>query len=219
MDFTKYLGIFLISGMIAVGLGCRWFVRPPDRPVLVEQLQGNYTYEDSVDSYSGRFLLISDAEHMAVDLYGPFHMLVTAIRHEQDSTVVYMPIQGQVLILGPDDLLPFEGWNLRVSALEKAYRGYRPSKPDSLIEGDTLVLYEGDLIYHVSDNRLLRLEGPDWSLVNQGVLEGHRPSTIIFNRGDMELSFEFTSIEIKEGKPGQVFSLNLPDGVERLDYR
>ncbi|MBN2381165.1 hypothetical protein JXM67_15305 [candidate division WOR-3 bacterium] len=221
--FTRKRRIIVACSLLLIIIpACRWFVKPSEETVTVEQILGSYTYKDSSTSYSGRFLLMAEAEKMAVDLYGPFHIPAASIRYGKDSCLVYLPLESRVLIFGHEATLPFEGWELPLAPLASAYRGEAVADPDSTNQsGDTLVLWKGAVAYLLDSatSRLLAIRGQDWLLVCEGerMPAGHQ--RIRFTRADMELILELTGLEFVERKPSDIFDLKVPDGVEKMDYR
>lgn len=212
----------LIAGLLIM-TGCHLFVRPTPELAFIEQAQGSYQYTDSTDTYKGRFLLFAHEDRLAIDLFAAyFH--VASIRHNPDSTLLYLPINGKVLIVGPDDDLPLEGWGIPVAPLAAAYKGMLPDEPDSITGfADTLILWKDGTAYlqpHDS-SKLMGLRGKEWELWREGALETmpDRAQKIVFRRADSELILEFIDLQVIEREPVKVFSLNLPQGVERLDYR
>lgn len=216
------LAKILVAGLLIM-TGCHLFVRPTPELAFIEQTQGSYQYTDSTDTYKGRFLLFAHEDRLAVDLFAAyFH--VASIRHNPDSTLVYLPINGKVLIVGPDDDLPLEGWEIPVAPLAAAYKGMLPDEPDSTTgAGDTLILWKDGTVYlqpHDS-SKLIGLKGRGWELWREGGFETmpDRAQRIVFKRDDAALVLEFTDFKLIEQESPKAFVLNLPAGVERIDYR
>jgi hypothetical protein len=195
---------------------------------LIEEAQGQYSYQDAEDSYSGRFILFSCQDKLAIDLFA-FYFPAASIRHNKDSTLLYLPINNEVLILGPDDNLPLQGWELPIAPLAAAYKGTLPDNPDSTEIGDTLILWKQGIGYlqlrdtsrAVILRKVIALRGEGWELRREGQVEGasDRARRIVFKQENAELILEFTDIKFVEKEPAKVFPLNLSDGVKRLDYR
>lgn len=203
--------------------GCRLFVKPTTQTAFVEQAQGSYHYTDSTDTYKGRFLLFAHEDRLAVDLFAVYFP-VALIRYSPDSTLVYLPMSNEVLILGPDDDLPLEGWEVSVAPLAAAYKGMLPDKPDSTTgAGDTLILWKDGTVYlQLADSPgLIGLKDEEWELWREGAFETmpDRAQRIVFRRADSELVLEFSDLQVIEREPAKVFSFNLPEGIERIDYR
>lgn len=203
--------------------GCGLFTRPTPEPIVIEEAQGRYEYKDSTDTYSGRFVLLAHEDMLAIDLFA-FYLSVASIRHSKDSTLLYLPIQNEVLILGPDACLPLEGWEIPIAPLARAYKGAMPDEPDSTKKlGDTLVVWAGDIAYlQAADiSGLTALRSKDWELLREGEIEGipDRTQKIVFKQKDATLLLEFTDFKLIEKESPKAFVLNLPAGVERIDYR
>jgi hypothetical protein len=212
----------LVAGLLIM-TGCRLFTRPTPELAFIEQAQGIYQYTDFADTYKGRFFLFAHEDRLAIDLFASYFS-VASIRHNPDSTLVYLPMSNEVLILGPADDLPLEGWEIPVAPLAAAYRGMLPDEPDSITESaDTLIFWAGGVAcLQVHDSsKLIGLRGKDWELWREGGFETmpDRAQRIVFRRADSELILEFTDLQVIEREPTNVFSLNLPQGVEPLDYR
>ncbi|TKJ42875.1 hypothetical protein CEE36_06310 [candidate division TA06 bacterium B3_TA06] len=212
----------LIAGLLIM-TGCHLFVRPTPELAFIEQAQGSYQYTDSTDTYKGRFLLFAHEDRLAVDLFAAyFH--VASIRHNPDSTLVYLPMSNEVLILGPADDLPLEGWEIPVAPLAAAYKGMLPDEPDSITGfADTLFAWRGGVacLQPHDSSKLIGLRGKDWELWREGALETmpDRAQRIVFKRDDAALVLEFTDFKLIEQESPKAFVLNLPAGVERIDYR
>lgn len=211
------------TALILTFSGCGLFTRPSPEPIVIEEAQGTYEYTDSTDTYSGRFILLAHEDRLAIDLFA-FYFSVASIRYTKDSTLLYLPIQSEVLILGPDDDLPLEGWEIPIAPLATAYKGTLPDEPDSATEsGDTLIAWTGGIAYLQTPetSKLTGLRGKDWELWREGQLEGipDRAQKIVFRREDTELIMEFKDFKLVEQKSPKAFVLNLPEGVERIDYR
>jgi len=212
----------LIAGLLIM-TGCRLLVRPTPELAFIEQAQGSYQYTDSTDTYKGRFLLFAHEDRLAIDLFAAYFP-VASIRHNPDSTLVYLPMSNEVLILGPADDLPLEGWEIPVAPLAAAYKGILPDEPDSITESaDTLIFWTGDVacLQPHDSSKLMGLRGKDWELWREGGFETmpDRAQRIVFRKADSELILEFIDLQVIEREPAKVFSLNLPQGVEPLDYR
>ncbi|TET21252.1 MAG: hypothetical protein E3J71_10505 [Candidatus Stahlbacteria bacterium] len=216
------LAKILVAGLLIM-TGCHLLVRPTPELAFIEQAQGSYQYTDSTDTYKGRFLLFAHEDRLAIDLFAAyFH--VASVRHNPDSTLLYLPINGKVLILGPDDDLPLEGWEIPVAPLATAYKGMLPDEPDSITESaDTLIFWTGDVacLQPYDSSKLIGLKGRGWELWREGAFETmpDRAQRIVFRKADSELILEFIDLQVIEREPARVFSLNLPQGVEPLDYR
>jgi hypothetical protein len=212
----------LVAGLLIMA-GCHLFVRPTPELAFIEQAQGSYHYTDSTDTYKGRFLLFAHEDRLAIDLFA-IYFPVVSIRHNPDSTLVYLPMSNEVLILGPADYLPLEGWEVSVAPLAAAYKGILPDEPDSITgAGDTLMLWEDGTAYlQLADSPgLIGLKDEEWEVWREGGFETmpDRAQRIVFRRADSELVLEFSDLQVIEREPAKVFALNLPQGVERLDYR
>lgn len=222
--FYRYRLIkILCAGLILTFSGCGLFTKPTPEPIVIEEAQGTYEYTDSTDTYSGRFILFAHEDRLAINLFA-LYLSVALIRYTKDSTLLYLPIQGEVLILGPDDNLPLEGWEIPIAPLATAYNGTLPDEPDSAIESaDTLIAWVKGIAYlQAADiSRLVGLRGKDWELWREGQLEGipDRAQRIIFKRSDAALVLEFTDFKLVEQESPKAFVLNLPAGVNRIDYR
>lgn len=198
-------------------------VTRPEQEVAVEQAQGSYQYTDSSDTYEGRFVLRACDESLAIDLYA-FYFPAANIRYSSDSSMVYLPLYNQLLILKPDAYLPLEGWEVPMKPLAAAYEGIEPENPDSVSEkGDTTITWKQGTAYLTDkeSGRLLNLRGESWELKRKGNMEGnaHRAQKIVFAREDARLSMEFTGWEIIQGRPSRFFTLNPAENVEVLDFR
>ena len=212
----------LIAGLLIM-TGCRLFVKPTLELAFIEQAQGIYQYTDSADTYKGRFLLFAHEDRLAIDLFAAYFP-VALIRHNPDSTLVYLPMSNEVLILGPADDLPLEGWEIPVAPLAAAYKGILPDEPDSITESaDTLIFWTGGVacLQPHDSPKLIGLRDKDWELWREGAFETtpDRAQRIVFRRADSELILEFTDLQVIEREPAKVFTMNLPDVVERIDYR
>lgn len=212
----------LVAGLLIM-TGCRLFVRPTTQTAFVEQVQGSYQYTDFTDTYNGRFLLFAHEDRLAVDLFAAYFS-IASIRHNPDSTLVYLPMSNEVLILGPADDLPLEGWEIPVASLAAAYKGILPDEPDSTTgAGDTLILWKDGTAYlQLADSPgLIGLKGKGWEVWREGGFETmpDHAQRIVFRKADSELILEFIDLQVIEREPVRVFSLNLPKGVEPLDYR
>lgn len=212
-------------------LGCTLFVRPQPQQTLVEQALGGFTFNDSADSFSGRFILHAYEGMLAVDLYA-FAFPAAMVRYFTDSTLVYLPTTGQLLVMGEErgvtegvtGGVTGVGWKVPIKPLADAYWGRIPGEPDSVTEVTDTVYYWKDATAYLrlsGDRRFLGITGADWSLAREGELEGapDRAARLVFRTKDAEFVLEFTSLELKELEPKNIFTLNLPGDVERLDLR
>jgi len=212
----------LIAGLLIM-TGCRLFTRPTPELVFIEQAQGIYQYTDFTDTYKGRFLLFAHEDRLAIDLFAAYFS-VASVRHNPDSTLVYLPMSNEVLILGPADDLPLEGWEIPVAPLAAAYKGILPDEPDSITgSADTLFAWRGGVAYLqlAESSKFIGLRGKEWELWREGGFEimPDRAQRIVFRKADSELILEFIDLQVIEREPAKVFSLNLSQVVERLDYR
>ncbi|MBD3285613.1 hypothetical protein GF359_04080 [candidate division WOR-3 bacterium] len=216
------LKLFFLIGLTFLLPSCRWFVRPESETVFAEQVLGSYSYEDSSSAYTGRFLIIADKECLSLDLFGPMHILVSSIRYNPESTLVYLPLDNTVLIMGEEAFLPFEDWHLPLTPLVAGYRGEVLVNPDSSYEsGDTLVQKKGGIEYVFNSLKLTQLRSGDWELSSEGELIGSelKPERLRFTRKDMELVMYLTSLEIVELESDRAFNLKFPACVNILDFR
>ncbi len=212
-------------GLVLALAGCRALLKPVPASAFIEECQGQYDYKDSTQAYTGRFLLFSFEDNLAIDLFA-LYFPMASIRHSPDSTAVYLPANAQLLLLGPDDYLPLKGWEVPLAPLAAAYKGALPPNPDSSVQTqDTMFLWKGESAYIMTagSSRLAGIKGRDWLLAREGELEGtvnrDRAAKIIFRRYDAELVLDFISFELKEAQPAKVFGLDLPPGIEKVDYR
>lgn len=214
-----------LPGILISLAGCRTLIKPLPPTAFVEECQGQYDYTDSTQTYTGRFILFSFEDKLAIDLFA-LYFPMASIRHSPESTAVYLPASAELLLLGPDDYLPLKGWEVPLAPLAAAYKGVIPENPDSsVIDGDTTFFWMGETAYMETGmrQRLAVIRGRDWLLTRDGELEGtvnrDRASKIVFTRYDAVLELDFVSFEIKEAQPAKVFGLDLPPGIEKIDYR
>ncbi len=214
--------IFLVIGLLASLAGCTWFIKPAPKPLFVEQALGDFSFADSTESFSGRFILHAYEEMLAVDLYA-YAFPAAMIRFYGDSTLVYLPMTGQLLVMPEEGHIPLEGWKVPIKPVADAYWGGIPDEPDSVTENQDTAYYWKSATAYLrlsGDQKLSGITGADWSLAREGALEGSdRAQRLVFTRKDARFVLEFTSIELKELDPIKVFSLNLPESTEILDYR
>ncbi|NLI98242.1 hypothetical protein GX441_06240 [bacterium] len=218
----------LVTGLVFLFFitACRTIVKPNGpREAFIEQTQGEYIYEDSTDSYSGRFILFSYGDKLSIDLFAAYFP-VASIRYSPALTQVYLPATAELLLLDKDDYLPLKGWEVPLSPLASAFTGSWPDAVDSsVLKGDTVFHWLGETAYleSIHNKRLAGLEGRDWTLSRTGEISGatgrDRASKIVFKRIDAELTLNFINFELKEARLDNVFELDLPPGIKKIDYR
>jgi len=191
-------------------------------PVLLEEAQGNYSYEDSSSSYSGRFILFSYENLLAIDLYAAYFS-AASIRYSPDSTLLYLPMNGELLIMNRQDELPLEGWEIPISPLASGYLGKIPPLSDSAKWlGDSFVIYKNKLSYYQNKKKeLVKIKAMDWELIRSGSLAkiANRAKHILFKKGKAQLILDFTDLAIKKLDPSLIFTLTPPEGTKIIDYR
>lgn len=210
--------------LLLVLTGCRLFVKPEPQTYMIERVQGSYVFNDAENSYSGQFVLKSHEDKLGMEIYGPFHLYVGSIRHNPDSTLLYLPLDATLFVMGPGARIPFEGWEIPLEPLVSIYRGDLPAEPDSTTyEGDTLLIWLEGIAYlaSIEGTHLLELRGEGWCLSREGNLteDPVRPAEVAFSTQDSELILTFLRFELIEKKREEAFGLNFPEDVQKVDLR